>query len=860
MNITANYAKTLLVLVSLVSACHLFSQSTLSGTVIDSSTQAPLQGVNIYFEGIGKGTITDHQGSFKLFAGEGEYSMAISALGYINALKTISISPESGDLDLGLIKLVPDIIGLKEIKIIASSTVDRSSPVAVSTIKSEIIERYVGDQPYPESMKMVPGVYATRTGGGTGDAAVNIRGFKQENVSLLLNGIPINSVENGLVYWNNWQGLTDVTRQIQVQRGLGISNVALNSVGGTINIITKTTEAEKGGAFKFDITTYGNYKATFSYSTGRMKNGLAITFLGSHFKGPGWADATYVDGWGYFLSISKEINKKHTLIFTVLGNPERHGQRNFKLSNEETNKFGLKYNKDWGSFNGEIKSASENFYHKPHFSINHYWDINENNFLATSGYVSFGNGGGTWTETFGDNPWIFSYYNPSGQIDWETIYELNQTNTDTFRLADGTDTTGFSVNIQTDFLASHVWTGVLSTLHHSFSERLKLMTGIHARYFKSRLQQKVSDLLGGGFFIDDYAYAVDGVAGRDQVKNRGDIVKVDNGAMVNFISGYAQLEYTDQVITAFLSGTINNTWYRRDDRYNYIHDIYSETISKPGFDLKAGINYNLNEHHNFYLNSGYFSRAPYYKFVFPGYNNIPTQNLENEKVISVELGYGLTLKNTRIRANLYVTKWMDKSIITNEYNQFEDPSMVNGLNALHQGFEIEISQGIGRNIQLGAFLSWGDWKWKNNVTAFLLNNENVVVDTIRVFADGLFVGDAPQTQIGLTVRFRILRLFDLTGNWIYNDRLYADFSPTTRIDPDDKNQSFRIPSYNTLDIHLGMPFNVGTLDLYGNISCLNILNSNHIIRGEDGLNHNLEDFRGFWGFGRTFNFSLKLIF
>ena len=123
------------------------------------------------------------------------------------------------------------------------------------------------------------------------------------------------------------------------------------------------------------MTDYGNMKTTLMLSSGRLKNNMAVTFLGSRFSGPGYVDATYVDGWAYFLSISKEFNKNHMLVFTALGNPEKHGQRNFKLTQAETDEHGLKYNKDWGSYNGEINNASENFYHKPHFSLNHYWNI-----------------------------------------------------------------------------------------------------------------------------------------------------------------------------------------------------------------------------------------------------------------------------------------------------------------------------------------------------------------------------------------------------------------------------------------------------------------------------------------------------
>jgi outer membrane receptor for ferrienterochelin and colicin len=184
-------------------------------------------------------------------------------------------------------------------------------------------------------MKMVPGVYATKLGGGNGDARISIRGFQQENIALLLNGIPVSSMENGLVYWSNWAGLGDATQTIQVQRGLGASRVALNSVGGTINIITKSTEAKKGGSIRYAVSDFGNHKTTLSLSSGKLKNDYAITFLGSRTSGPGYVDATASNAWAWFLTISKRINSTHTLVFTGLGSPERHGQRNYGLTKEE---------------------------------------------------------------------------------------------------------------------------------------------------------------------------------------------------------------------------------------------------------------------------------------------------------------------------------------------------------------------------------------------------------------------------------------------------------------------------------------------------------------------------------------------
>jgi iron complex outermembrane receptor protein len=837
----------------------LSAQTFISGTVTDSLSGTGIESVNIKLVNESGGTSTDHAGGFSISVEPGRKVLSFSMLGYLP--KTIEIETIAGqDLQLGTIRLHLSTIGLSEINIIASEAVERRTPVSVSTIKADVIQSRLGDRPFPEIMKEVPGVYASRTGGGSGDASVNIRGFQQENVALMLNGVPIGSVENGLVYWNNWLGLAEATQQIQVQRGLGASKVAMNSIGGTINIITKTTDVEPGGSIKYSITDYGNQKATLMLSSGRLKNNMAVTFLGSHFTGPGYVDATYSDGWAYYLSISKEFSKDQMLVFTVLGNPEKHGQRNFKLYKSEVDEHGLKYNKDWGSYNGEINNASENFYHKPHISLNHYWNINEKSLLSSSYYLSFGNGGGKWTDTFGNNPWIFSYYNPSGQIDWETIYNNNASNEDTYTLANGIDTTGYSLNIQTDFLASHIWTGLLSTFRHEFNNNFTLITGLHARVFKSKLQQKVRDLLGGDFYIDDYAYAIDGVAGRDQIKTVGDIVKIDNGAINDYTSLFAQLDYTAGKLSAFAAGTVSGNWYRREDHYNYVNDITSDWVFRTGFDAKAGINFNLDEYNNIFINGGYFSRAPYFKFVFGNGTNIPTSDLENEKTLTAEAGYGLTINHTRLSINGYYTKWADKSVLTNEYNQFEDPSMVQGLDALHVGVEAELKQVITSWFKVGGSFSMGNWKWKNDVRAFVYNDDMVVVDTIQVYADGLYVGDAPQTQVSLFADFLIMKTVSFSAAWVYYDRYYADFSPTTRTNPEDRSQPYRIPAYQNLDLYLQCPFRIGKLLATADMGCQNVLNGKYIIRGQDGYSHTIDDFTGFWGFGRTFYVSLKIEF
>ena len=91
-------------------------------------------------------------------------------------------------------------------------------------------------------------------------------------------------------------------------------------------------------------------------------------------------------------------------------------------------------------------------------------------------------------------------------------------------------------------------------------------------------------------------------------------------------------------------------------------------------------------------------------------------------------------------------------------------------------------------------------------------------------------------------------------------RTSADFDPTTRNNVNDRNQSFQLPSYSLVDLHLGYAFQLSNYNLYAGLSCFNLFDKEYILRGTDGANHQLSDFQGYWGFGRTFNVNFKVNF
>ncbi|MFZ4547734.1 MAG: TonB-dependent receptor [Bacteroidales bacterium] len=849
-------------LISLCLSTYGFAQSfKIQGIVIDQTSNETIPGVSISADGVEAGTISGNDGHFELILNSGKANIQFTHISYKPF--ELEVAKKSGPVvHLGNISLQPSAIGLNGINVISSFVTDRNTPIAISLIRSHTIEQKTGNQDYPEILKMTPGIYATKEGGGNGDDRLSLRGFQQENVALLLNGVPVSSMENGLVYWSNWTGLTDATESIQVQRGLGASRVAMNSVGGTINIITKSTSAQAGGALRFSLSDYGNSKTALSFSTGKMNNGTSLTFLGSRTSGPGFVDATYVNAWAYFLSLSREFGKKHRIVLTAMGAPEKHGQRNYGMTQEDYEKFGVKYNSNWGDYNGKMLSLSENFYHKPQININHYWDISTKTFLATSAYVSFGKGGGRYSEAFnyGKPTWD---YRKNDQIDFDKVFINNSTNPDSVLLANGSIVKGYSKNIITNYKADHYWVGLLSSLSLEFNNELKLTTGIHLRNFRSHLYEVVDDLMGGDFWVEQYAWSLAGVAGREQVKKRGDIINVDNYSMISYGNLFGQLEYNKEKYKAFLASTLSGTQYKRKDEYNYIEKPLSEAIEKAGFDIKAGVSYKLGQFGNVYANAGFYSREPYYKFVFVDYHNTVADNLTNEKISTAEVGYTFENNTITARVNLYYTLWKDKSLLSRENIQLIDSiprSLVRGLNALHKGIETEITYKIMRGLSLSASISVGDWKWLNDVTASIYNDNQVLVDSMMVYSKGLVVGDAPQNQFGFSAEYKTLDGFWFSADYVFYGRLYANFDPVNRSNPNDRMQPYKIPSYSMFDFYLGYDLTVKQLPVSLQLASQNVFDKETIIRGDDGANHDLETFKGFWSLGRTFNFSAKISF
>ncbi|MBU2913544.1 TonB-dependent receptor [Reichenbachiella agariperforans] len=858
--------KTLLLLLCLSSMTAWAQTGGIKGQMIDKESGEALIGATVTIQGTSIGAVADVEGNYVLNNLDyGTYTLLFNFVGYTEQTKTIELN--SSSLTIDPVELKSSSVGLEEVMVLASVAVDRKTPVAVSRLSSLQIEETASNQEFPELLKSTPGVYATKQGGGFGDARINIRGFESENVAVMINGIPVNDMENGAVYWSNWAGLTAVASDVQVQRGLGASKVAVPSIGGTINIVTKAADTEAGGTLTVGIGNNGYETIGLSVSTGLMDNGWASTIYASKTTGEGWATGLQFEAYNYFFNLSKMIGKNHTISLTGFGAPQTHGQRSTKQKIDEwkSNPEGLKYNADWGYLNGEVYNRSYNYYHKPQFSLNHYWTINETSELSTSVYASYGVGGGR--RDGGDAVDIVN-----GQYDYNSAFAAN---------VNGDGEAGSYIASSVN---NHKWYGLLSTYTKEVNQNLDLMAGIDLRQYTGIHYYEVTDLLGAEYVLSD-----DNLTGEETAISTGGKYNKNYEGLVGWQGVFVQGEYELNKLTAFVNASLSNTSYAHDEMM--YTDKKSDSYNFIGYQVKGGANFNLTDHHNVFGNLGYFSKAPIFDAVFNSErsNDISTINedAENEKVLSYEIGYGYRSEQLNVNVNLYRTSWLDKAYTSSvplydlDENGDEVPvgdgettvlgyANILGVDALHQGIEVDFRYQPTPRLEIRGMASLGDWVWASDVDSTIVRDQNTgdIVEGASVsglFIKDLKVGNSAQTTFSGNLSYELIKSLKFGVAYNYFGNLYSDYSITSRTNSitdgnGDIVQSWKAPDYSTVDLNLVYSFKVGDkidAKVIGNVN--NLLDTEYISDASDS-NQQASGATVFYGLGRTWTATLKFNF
>ena len=732
---------------------------------------------------------------------------------------------------------------------VADIAKDRKTPVAVSTVKSaQIIER-LGNQELTEVLNTTPSVYATKSGGGFGDGGITMRGFESRNIAVMVNGMPVNDMEGGAVYFSNWTGLSDVTSTIQVQRGLGSSKLAIASVGGTMNFITRSADMKKGGVVRIGVANNDYHKASFSYNTGKTENGWSTSFLMSRTAGSYYVQNTDFESYAYYFALGFEPNKKHNFQFTITSSPQWHDQRSFTSKIQDYIDYNpdhdgnpyRQYNPDFGYYTdaaGRRRALSNksNFYAKPVMMFNWDWNITPKSKLSTVLYASNGRGGGTGDlgdlgGVRGQN--VTAYRDADGHINYDAIFAANA--------AIDANTAGAKHTlVRRASMNSHNWYGILANFQHKINDNWKFSIGTDDRYYYGYHYQTLTHLYGANGYKDNSNKNIPAkvVSRVHDYKNlpwnpfggktlgQEEHIGYSNDGEVLWYSGFGQVEFTKNNFSAFIQGSVSNQAYRRIDNFvkedgttkqqGQFVDTKTSFKNLIGYNVKGGANYNINENHNVFANVGFYSKQPFMSAVYPNNQQVLNPNLTNEKIFSAEVGYGFRSSKFNANLNLYRTEWRDRSArIPNQTfvtasGNVRGYSEINGITQVHMGVEVDATYKPVKFLELQGMFSYGDYRYKGNATGADFDESNNPVTTTTgnttLYLDQVKVGGSgnssiPQLTASLGATIKPISDLSIYGTWRFVGNLYSavntnDYKTVAR----QEQGALRLPDYNLLDL------------------------------------------------------------
>ncbi|MFM7007236.1 MAG: TonB-dependent receptor [Flavobacteriales bacterium] len=908
----------LLLLLVLLGATHSFGQqkSRITGLAIMSPGDIPVAGAKITLfkdNAVVARVATNDQGAY-VFSNIafGSYLIQFTlpltdTLRYQIAVNQVQVSQNF------VIRATQEV---REIRVIGNLVKGQNVPVAVTKIDTKKITEELASRDLPMLLNGTAGVYATNQGGGDGDARINVRGFDQRNVGVMIDGVPVNDMENGAVYWSNWFGLDAITSQMQVQRGLGATKIAMPSIGGTINIITQGVGTKKGGSFKQEYATGNFLRSSLSYNTGMTKSGWGLTFSASYKQGQGWVDGTPTQGFFGYTKISKRL-EKHLITLSAFAAPQQHGQRSYNQSIQYwdaarsqnlgvpydstliLNDMGIRYNQHWGYVTNEagereLLNERQNFYNKPQVTLKDFWSVNDKLDISNLAYLSIGRGGGT--SIFNSSAILRDSNN---NIDWDQMITENTVNSlfgtpNIDPLYSATEIKASQILLAS--MNNHFWVGYLGQFNYQYSKKTAFSGGLDFRYYEGRHYQVITNLLGADYFVSTANFNDPNPMKRVGDKIAKNTFNADRDGVVTYAGLFGQVEHSGERVNWFVNMSSILNGYKGIDYFQKMVLDLGDTILRvgaldsieyqgitlpasslpglkyfstpwkyiPGLTIKGGLSYRLNKFNDIYCNLGYLNRTPQFSNVIDNNTNSFFGEIVNEIIYAAEGGYHYANKHFGVNYNAYFTNWKNKPFPygvavpdPNDPTEFIRVN-INGMDAIHMGQEIDIAWEITPKLSFDFMFSIGNWIWNSSKTVFIPQYDSL---EFTFDAKGVHVGDAAQTALASSLRYEPFKNAYIKLQGQLFDRYYANFDPFSLQGVNGGRDSWKIPTYSLVNLFGGYrykQFSVG-------FAITNLLNTSFISDATNNANGIYDQFNAqsatvMFGQGLRFNFNLGIQF
>ena len=298
-------------------------------------------------------------------------------------------------------------------------------------------------------------------------------------------------------------------------------------------------------------------------------------------------------------------------------------------------------------------------------------------------------------------------------------------------------------------------------------------------------------------------------------------------------------------------------------------------MSNVGYNAKGGASYTFAEKHSVYGNAGVYSRQPYHDNIYLNYTNAVNPLTSNEDIVGLELGYGFKSSIFSANVNAYRTSWKNRVVTSS--NTANANTGITGLNPgdlyyktnlgveqIHSGVELDFVARPTNNLDIKGFASFGDWVYANDVvTRYFDENLNILKEEAED-VDGGMVGDAAQTTWGLGAKYQIFKNFSIDADWRNYSNLYANVGAV--------KENLMLPDYDLVDAGISyrmfvgkekkdnLNFRVNMNNVFDEVYLSELTSNTQAEAGDDTFNGINTSNRGFFGWGRTWNVTVRYNF
>ncbi len=650
---------------------------SITGSVFHGGTKRPLEAANILLLATPFGTTSDNDGRFRIdHVPAGSYRVQVSYVGYgtkrqdliVHAGQTVSLE----------FSLDPAVLPGQTIVISAMRARERENPVAFSTLTAEDLKERYSTQDIPQLLSELPSTtFYSENGNGIGYNYLNIRGFDQRRISVMINGIPQNDPEDHNVYWLDFPDLAANLEDIQVQRGAGSAFHGPPAIGGSVNLITSVFARTPGIELSLGYGSFNTRKYSVAVQSGLVQNKYQVYGRLSRITTDGYREQSWANFSSYFLGAVR-YDETMTTQLNFYGGPVSDHLAYYGVSKSEATSSDTETRRR----NPIARPEEIENFSQPHYELLHEWRVRDGFTLNNAIFLVTGEGffdyDGSWAP--------FSYY----RITRENGFNVTGDPDDQY--IPNALIRAYVRNTQYGWLPR-------ATIQHNGGE---LTVGAELRFHHSFHWGALrwGEQLPPGVTPDYHYYEYEGAK---------DIVSLYGHEMVHLGPGLTaqfDLQY------------VFNRYHLQRERY------VGTDFSVPYHFLnpRVGVNYNITENLHLYTQVSRTSREPRLKNLYDaaeastpvswggvtpqfgtnagGEYDFTRPLVKPEKLTSIELGAGYGTRVFRVGANLYFMDFTDEIIKSGQLDRFGQPVTGNAEKTRHVGIELTAAANISPELTL----------------------------------------------------------------------------------------------------------------------------------------------------------------